>query len=278
VVLGLFVYWQHKILSVRKSTEPLVPLRLFRDRNFSLASIGIATMGFATAGMMVPLMYYLQLVGGLTPTESAVVTVPMAVLTGVLAPIVGRQVDRVHPRYIVTTALLLNAVGIGWLALIANPTTPIWQLLLPISLLGAASAGIWAPLAATATRNLPMSSAGAGAGVYNTTRLIGSVLGSAAIGALMQTRLAAEVPRFGAESMDQVSGRLPESVRDGFATAMGQSLMLPAVVLLIGVVAAAAFATPRHMVTPTPAPDGLIAGDARTRDDKPAVTPSGAAD
>jgi MFS family permease len=180
----------------------------------------------------------------------------------------------------VATALLLNAVAIGWLALIATPTTPIWQLLLPVALLGAASAGIWAPLAATATRNLPMTSAGAGAGVYNTTRLIGSVLGSAAVGALMQTRLAAEVPRFGSESMDQFAGRLPDSVRDGFATAMGQSLFLPAAVLLIGVAAAAAFATPRHMVThlPSPAPDGLPAGGPRTRDDKPAVTPSGAAD
>ncbi|WP_081907070.1 MULTISPECIES: DHA2 family efflux MFS transporter permease subunit [Actinomycetes] len=260
VLMALFVYWQHKILTVRRSAEPLVPLRLFRDRNFSLASIGITTMGFATAGMMVPLMYYLQLVAGLTPTESAVVTVPMAVLTGVLAPIVGRQVDRVHPRYIVATALLLNAVAIGWLAMIATPTTPIWQLLLPVALMGAASSGIWAPLAATATRNLPMTSAGAGAGVYNTTRLIGSVLGSAAVGALMQTRLAAEVPGFGSSSMDQ-AGRLPESVRDGFSAAMGQSLLLPAAALLIGVVAAAAFARPRHMMEAVVPAGGSQLGD-----------------
>ena len=78
---------------------------------------------------MVPLMYYLQLVGGLSPTESAVLTIPMAVLTGVLAPIVGQQVDRIHPRYIIATAFLLNAIAIGWIAVIATPTTPIWQLL-----------------------------------------------------------------------------------------------------------------------------------------------------
>ncbi len=268
-VMGLFVYWQHKILQVRSSAEPLVPLKLFLDRNFSLASLGIATMGFATAGMMVPLMYYLQLVGGLSPTESAVVTVPMAVLTGVLAPIVGRQVDKVNPRNIIATALLLNAIAIAWLGVIATPTTPIWQLLLPVSLMGIASSGIWAPLGATATRNLPMSSAGAGAGVYNTTRLIGSVLGSAAVGALMQTRIAAEVPAFGAQSMDAVVGQLPEAVRDGFSSAMGQSLFLPAAALLLGVVAATFMAKPRHMIAPadkTPVETGPAAATAATRD------------
>jgi hypothetical protein len=162
-------------------------------------------------------------------------------------------------------------------------------LLLPVALLGAASSGIWAPLAATATRNLPMASAGAGAGVYNTTRLIGSVLGSAAVGALMQTRLAAEVPEFGSGSMEQVAGRLPDSVRDGFAMAMGQSLMLPAAALLIGVVAAAAFARPRHMVpavVSTPDSDLVDdrAGSAHVADgpkaatDAKAVAPSAAGD
>jgi EmrB/QacA subfamily drug resistance transporter len=256
VLMALFVYWQHRLVQVRPGAQPLVPLNLFRDRNFSLASLGIATMGFATAGMMVPLMYYLQLVAGLSPTQSAVVTIPMAVLTGVLAPIVGQQVDRIHPRYIIGTAFLLNAIAIAWIAVIATPTTPIWQLLLPVGLMGIASSGIWAPLAATATRNLPMNSAGAGSGVYNTTRLIGSVLGSAAVGALIQTRLAAELPRVDGLSMDQVGGKLPDEVLDNFATAMGQTLLLPAAALLVGVVAALFFARPRHMTAPV-SPDSI---------------------
>ena len=59
---------------------------------------------------------------------------------------------------------------------------------------GFANAGIWAPLRSTATRNLPPRQAGAGSGVYNTTRQIGAVLGSAAIAALIQARLVAELP------------------------------------------------------------------------------------
>ncbi|SIR81983.1 MFS transporter [Williamsia sterculiae] len=247
VVMGLFVWWQSRI-----RTEPLVPLSLFADRNFSLANIGIATMGFAISGLMVPLMFFLQLVGGMTPTQSAVMMVPMAVLTGVLAPIVGRFVDKVHPRYIVATSLLLNAAAVLWLGAIASPVTPVWELIIPMGLMGVASAGIWAPLAATATRNLPMSRAGAGAGVYNTTRMIGSVLGSAAVGALMQTRLAAELPGLGGKPSEGATGQLPAMIRDPFATAMGQTILLPGLVLLIGVVATVFFQRPQHMGRPQP--------------------------
>lgn len=246
-VMALFVYWQSRIKG-----EPLVPLSLFRDRNFSLANIGIASMGFAISGLMIPTMFFLQLVGGMTPTQSAVMMVPMALLTGALAPIVGRILDRVHPRTIIASALFLNAVAVAWLGMIARPTTPVWQLIIPMCLMGIASAGIWAPLAATATRNLPWHQAGAGAGVYNTTRMIGSVLGAAAVGALMQTRLAAELPGVDTEHHSAV-GQLPAMVREGFATAMGETLYLPAAVLLIGVAAALFFIKPRHQ-TPPPAP------------------------
>lgn len=260
VFMTLFVFWQARI-----KTEPLVPLSLFRDRNFSLSNIGIASMGFAVSGMMIPFMFFLQLVGGMSPTQSAVVMVPMAILTGILAPIIGRVLDNVHPRIIVCSSLLLMAVAVGWLGMIARPVTPVWELVLPLALMGVASSGIWAPLAATATRNLPWHQAGAGAGVYNTTRVIGSVIGSAAVGAVMQTRLAAELP--GMSTGGREGGgveQLPEMIREPFATAMGQSLYLPAAILLIGVIATLFYEKPKHRdYPPMPKPS----------DDAPAVTP-----
>ena len=87
------------------------------------------------------------------------------------------------------------AVALFWNSALMHPDTPVWLFLLPSAVLGFANAGIWAPLSTTATRNLPPRQAGAGSGVYNTTRQIGAVLGSAAIAVLMQARLAAELPR-----------------------------------------------------------------------------------
>ena len=62
VVLAVFVLWQ-----ARNTREPLVPLALFGDRNFSLANVAISAMGFAITAMAFPLMLYAQLVRGLSP-------------------------------------------------------------------------------------------------------------------------------------------------------------------------------------------------------------------
>ena len=93
-----------------------------------------------------------------------------------------------------------------------------------------------------------MRSAGAGAGVYNTTRQIGAVLGSAAIAALMENRLGAQLPGMSGNGigMEGAGAALPPQVADGFARAMAQSVVLPAAILLVGVVAALLFERPGH--------------------------------
>ncbi|NVM97135.1 DHA2 family efflux MFS transporter permease subunit [Arthrobacter sp. SDTb3-6] len=240
VFLGLFIVWQ----AVTKG-EALVPLHLFKVRNFSLANAAITTMGFTVTAMSLPLFFYYQLVRGISPTQSALMMVPMALFSGVLAPFVGRLVDIVNPRYVALTGFILMAVSLLWTSSLMNADTPIWLFLLPSGLLGIASSGIWAPLSTTATRNLGPREAGAGAGIYNTTRQIGSVLGSAAIAALIGARLAAEMPAGAPQGAAGASGQLPEFLRAGFSTAMGQSMVLPALVVLVGGVMAILFAKPR---------------------------------
>jgi hypothetical protein len=117
-----------------------------------------------------------------------------------------------------------------------------------MGLMGIGSAFMWAPLGATATRNLPHASAGAGSGVYNTTRQVGAVLGSAAIAALLQARLAANLPGLPAngEALQRAGGVLPPAIERGFAQAMADSMLLPAVVLLLGVLAVLFFERPSH--------------------------------
>ena len=245
VVLGVFVLWQ-----ARNRREPLVPLSLFRDRNFSLANTAITTVGFAVTAMAFPLMLYAQVVRGLSPTRAALLLVPMAVISGALAPGVGRLVDRVHPRYIAGIGLLCFAVSLAWLSAVMTPEAATWELLLPIALLGVANGFTWSPLSTSATRNLPMDRAGAGAGVYNSTRQVGAVLGSASIAVLMESRLVAELG--GAGGVSAGTGALPPILHDGFAAAMAQSMLLPAAVLLIGWVAALCFEAPHHLRRPMP--------------------------
>ena len=241
VVMALFVGWQ-----ARNRGEPLVRLALFRDRNFSLANVVITTVGFTVTAMVFPILFYAQGVLGLSPTGSALLLVPMAVVSGGLAPFVGRWTDRVHPRVLAGIGLASWSVALVWLAAVMGPTTPIWELLLPIALLGVANGFVWAPVSTTATRNLPPADAGAGSGVYNTTRQVGAVLGSAAIAALIASRLAANLPAAPGGGSGSIA-RLPEALHAGFATAMAQALLLPAGVVLVGLVAALGFALPRHL-------------------------------
>jgi len=234
--MAAFVYWQ----SVNRN-EPLIPLEIFRDRDFTLANVGIAVIAFAVTAMILPVMFYAQSVYGLTPTRAALLTAPMAVASGVLAPFVGRLVDRSQPGPIIGFGFSTLAIALLWLSIEMNPSTPIWRLMLPLCAMGVGMAFIWAPLGATATRNLPARLAGAGSGVYNTNRQVGSVLGSASMAAFMSARVTAELPPVtagapGAAQSDMAN--LPAFLHEPFATAMSQSILLPAFVALFGVVAA----------------------------------------
>jgi EmrB/QacA subfamily drug resistance transporter len=233
--MAAFIFWQQA-----NRNEPLIPLVIFRDRNFSLSNLGVATIGFVVTAMILSVMFYAQVACGLSEIRSALLTAPMAIASGGLAPVVGMLVDRMHPRPIIGFGFSLVAIGLTWLSVEMTPTTPIWRIVLPLIAMGAGMAFIWSPLAATATRNLPPQLAGAGSGVYNSTRQVGSVLGSAGMAAFMTSRINAELPLAagapgGAEGS---AAQLPDFLREPFATAMSQSLLLPAFVALFGVIAA----------------------------------------
>ena len=242
LVMGLFVWTQ-----ARTKSEPLVPLELFRERNFSVSNISIAAVGFTVTSMSLPLMFFIQLARGLTPTQSALLLIPMALLTGVLAPFAGKLLDRTDPRFLLVPGLLLVSGSLFWYSTLMNVDTPILMFLLPSALMGIGNAGMWGPLATTATRNLEPRQAGAGAGIYNTTRTIGSVIGSAAIAAFMQSRLEANLPGAGDAPGGFGQGELPAFVVEGFSQAMAQSILLPAAVILIGAAVALFFAKPQPL-------------------------------
>lgn len=244
VVLGLFIWQQTKTKS-----EPLVPMELFRDRNFSVANIGIAVAGFTITSMSLPLMFFMQLGRGLTATEAALLLVPMAVTVAVLSPFAGRWLDRTDPRVLLVPGLLLVAVSLVLYSFLMNLDTPIWVFLIPSFIMGLGNAGMWGPLATTATRSLAPRQAGAGAGIYNTTRTIGSVLGSAAIAVFMQSRLEANIPGAADADASFGGGQLPPEIAEPFSTAMSQAILLSAAVMLVGVVAVLFLRKPVTMTT-----------------------------
>lgn len=212
--MSLFVYWQ-----ARNAREPLIPLEVFNDRNFSLSNLRIAIIAFAGTGMMLPVTFYAQAVCGLSPTHTAVLFAPTAIVGGVLAPFVGMIIDRSHPLCVLGFGFSVLAIAMTWLLCEMAPGTPIWRLVLPFIALGVAGAFVWSPLTVTATRNLRPHLAGASSGVFNAVRQLGAVLGSASMAEFMTSRIAAEMPGgvdalTGPAGQDATVLQLPEFVRD----------------------------------------------------------------
>ncbi len=249
VCLAVFAWWQSRV-----RTEPLVPLSLFKDRNFSVSNVAITTVGFTMTAVIIPFMLYLQVVRGMSPTQAALVTAPQSIAGALLAPVAGKLVDRMHPRILAGIGLAGMAAGLAVLSRLLAPATPLWQIMLVLGLTGCFTSFVWGPLSTSANRNLPPQLAGAGSGVYNTTRQIGSVLGSAAIAAVLANRFATYLPGVSASRGASPSGAMPAAIADKFAHALSDAALVPAIVLLIGLAAAMFYEAPKHLQrTPQPA-------------------------
>ncbi|HEY1174525.1 MAG TPA: DHA2 family efflux MFS transporter permease subunit, partial [Phytomonospora sp.] len=246
IVAGVLLFVVFVVWQARNKAEPLVPLSLFDDRNFSISNFAISTMSFTATSMGFPIMLYAQLVRGYSPLRAAMLMVPMAVMSILLAPVVGRFTDKVHPRVLTGVGFAVTAVAVFAISRTMTPAGPAWEILAAMALLGVGMAGIWAPLAATATRNLPLHLAGAGSGVYNATRQVGAVLGSAAIAVLIDSRIAAHGLSGGAEPEGALQ-QLPAIVQAPFSHAMADAMLLPVAVLVLGLLSVVFFQRPRHL-------------------------------
>ncbi|QGU04397.1 DHA2 family efflux MFS transporter permease subunit [Corynebacterium comes] len=214
---GLFIRLQST--AFRRGTEPLVPLEIFRNRNYSLGVFSIATMGFAVSSIMLPIMLWLQDGRSLSSQQAGLMLIPMAVVAGVFSPLIGRAADRIHPRALSVTGFGSMIVALVLTSLVMLSDAPVILFLLSAVLLGVGNALVWAPNSATAMRSVEIAHMGAASGVYNTSRQTGAVLGAASVGAAMQV---------GAEL-------------NGFIPGLAGALLLPAAVLVLGLVAVAFF-------------------------------------
>ena len=175
----------------KRSREPLIPLELFADRNYSAGSVAIVAMGFMAASMMIPIMMWLQDSQGLSARDAGLVVTPMALVSLCVSPLAGILADKLDPRRLAATGFgILIATFISlWFLMRADVTA--WWLALPCAALGAGQSFIWGSNAATTMRDIEPQLMGAASGVYNTSRQVGSVIGVAAVSAVMQVAEAA---------------------------------------------------------------------------------------
>jgi MFS family permease len=188
LVLAIFFVVQWR----RQEHEPLLPFAVFKDRNYTLMTLVMLAMGFAIVGVFLPMTIYYQSVLGLSAVAAGLAIAPqplaMVLLSGPAAALAAR-----YAKYILIGGLSLFAVGITYIAWTAQVTSNRWSFVPGLVVAGIGMAGIWTPIFSLATRNLQPSLAGVASGVISTVQELGAVIGSAAIGALLQNQLAQDL-------------------------------------------------------------------------------------
>ncbi len=197
---------------MRQGHEPLVPFALLRNRNFAVMNFVTFALAIGMLGIFLPFTIYLQSALGMSALRAGLTLAPASVISVFIAPFAGRLADRIGGKYILITGLTLFAAGMGWAAWIATPDSVWYSFLPPLIVAGIGMGCIFAPLTTVAMRDVQPQLAGAASGLFNTNRQVGAVIGTSAIGAVLQNQLASSL----ISQANQRAGQLPPTSRAGF--------------------------------------------------------------
>lgn len=178
VTLVAFVAWE------RRAAAPMLPLRFYRDPAFSLTNLLSLAMYFGVFGSIFLLAQFLQIVQGYSAFEAGLRTLPWTLMPAVVAPIAGILTPKVGGGPLMAGGMLLQAIGLGWLALILDPGTPYTSMLAPFVIAGTGMGLIFAPSANVILGSVRPSEHGKASGANSTVREIGGALGISVLGAV----------------------------------------------------------------------------------------------
>jgi MFS family permease len=178
VLVAAFVAWE------RRAPSPMLPAHLFRSRSFS---VGNAAIFFTFAALFGAVFFCAQLMQtalGYGPLEAGLRLLPWTATFMTIAPVAGAMADRIGERPLMVTGLSLQAAGLAWLALVAEPGVAYTSLLAPLIV-----AGVGVSLAIPAAQNSVLASSslevvGKAAGANSMMRELGGVFGIAVVVAI----------------------------------------------------------------------------------------------
>jgi MFS transporter, DHA2 family, multidrug resistance protein len=206
VTLSLFVRWE------RRSEHPMLPLTLFRDRRFSTGSGVITIAFFVMFGFFFLITQYLQFGRGYSPLEAGLATLPLALSFLVFSPRSAALAERYGPSRVMALGLAIVAVGFGILTML-TPDTPYLVVAAAFTVLGAGMSITAAPATSEIMTSVPLSKAGVGSAVNDTTRELGGALGIALLGSIANTAYRSGV--------DLEQTRLPAGAREAAGESIG---------------------------------------------------------
>ncbi|GAA1556633.1 MFS transporter [Kribbella sancticallisti] len=214
LLLAAFLGWEYR------SPAPMLPLRLFSNRAFSVANVVAFTFSLGVFGSVFLLAQFFQVVQGYTPLQSGIRTLPWTMAPMVVAPLAGLVVDRIGARTLIATGQTLLAAGLGWIALITTVDVAYGSYVAPFVLAGIGMGLTFAPLASIVMASFSDADRGVASGTNNTIREVGVAMGVAVLASVFASAGSYATP-------DQYVDGLVPAVWVGAATvAVGAALSL----------------------------------------------------
>jgi len=225
-IVGLFVAAAAGLvlfyLRERRVHQPLIDFALFRHVNFLAGNTTGLLLSAGMMGVFFTVPIFLQTALDYSALRAGLVMSPMSVVIIFAAPLAGRLSDRMGSRWIVAAGMFLLAFGIAWMAGLLpwtdplSPSTAAADLMLPFVLSGIGIGLSIAPVTSAVMATAPPERVGNASGVLSTTRQVGSLMGIAVLGAVLQNRIAANV-RAGLETVAGIPEEIRRRVLDGLS-------------------------------------------------------------
>jgi len=179
-VLACFVLWE------KRSTHPMLELKFFESRRFSVAMGAMALVIFALMGGLFLLTQYLQFSLGYSALETGVRIAPIAVVLMVVAPLSSLLARLVGTKPVVFAGMALIAVGLGLLSRVTVHDT-YTDVLPAFFLMGIGTGLAFAPCTESVMGSLPIQQAGVGSATNSAALQTGGALGVGVLGSLLNT-------------------------------------------------------------------------------------------
>jgi EmrB/QacA subfamily drug resistance transporter len=213
LLLAAFVLWE------LRAPQPMLPIRFFRSRAFSSGNAGVFFLFASLFGAVFFFAQFMQTGLGSGPLEAGLQLAPWTATLFVVAPIAGALADKLGERPLLAGGLGLQAIGMAWIALIAEPGVAYVTMIPALIVAGTGASMAIPPAASSVVGAVSQDEVGKAAGANGMLRELGGVFGIAVLVAVFA----------GAGSYAS-----PETFSDGFGPAIGVSAALS----LIGAIAA----------------------------------------
>ncbi|MGM7643942.1 DHA2 family efflux MFS transporter permease subunit [Nocardia sp. JW2] len=166
---------------------PMLPLRLFRQRLFTVSNTAMIVVGFALMGSSFFFSQFFVYVQGSSILRAGLQTLPLSLAMVIVSPYAGRLAARYGFRIVATTGLALAGLGLLTLGMVHADTgyANVWWRL---GVIGIGFGLTMSPLTGAAIQAVSPQEGGLASGISSTTRQIGAVLGVAALGAVVRTQ------------------------------------------------------------------------------------------